>query len=107
MVSKSNFKARNEFSTSKKHYLDTKIMFLSFLEANILLNLVSWPAGPSRALWGPKKRIKECPNKKFTSKFGFSTEKWVGLANTIILGTKFARDLSIPTQAYLLCIINR
>ena len=55
MMSKCNFEARNEFSTSKKHYLDTKNMFLSCLEAEIWLYPVLGPAGPIRALQGPKK----------------------------------------------------
>ena len=47
---------------------------------------------------GAQKRVKECPEKKGTSKFGFSTEKWVGIANKINLGTIFARDYtSTPT----------
>ena len=49
---------------------------------------------------GAQKRVKECPKKKWTSKFGFSTEKWVGIANKINLGTKFARDYtSTPTKS--------
>ena len=41
MMSKRNFEARNEFSTSKKHNLDTKIMFLSCLESEIRQKPVS------------------------------------------------------------------
>ena len=41
---------------------------------------------------GAQKRVKECPKKIWTSKFGFSTEKWVGIANKINLGKQIAQD---------------
>ena len=67
---------------------------------------------------GAQKRVKECPKKKGASKFGFSAEKWVGLANKINLGTKFARDLyflhkhtyysaSLPVIEVVVVILNR
>ena len=45
MVSKDNFEARNEFSTSEKHYLDTKIVFLPCLELKL------WPKPFSGVFW--------------------------------------------------------
>ena len=56
-------------------------------------------SGTQGGFRGPKKG-QGVSEKKWTSKFGFSTEKWVGIANKINLGTKFARDYtSTPTKS--------
>ena len=105
MMSKCNFEARNEFSTSKKHYLDTKNMFLSCLEAEIWLYPVLGPAGPIRALQGPKKGSRSDGKKKWSFRLGFSTKKWVGIAKKINLGTIFSRDYTRPRTINALRIL--